>query len=151
VTAETGPLGVVLTQVAVAQGLAAACALGKVPVDVVPSPIGAFAVCRDTDEDGPAQAAAVISQLLKQIPVVLIERRDGQVSASRWELGERVSELAPGLMLDGAPDELEDLMLGTRTVADFAGVVSSVGMSRWKALRVLAGAARSSRRARPKR
>lgn len=147
-TAETGPLAVVLTQVAVAEGLAAACALGKVPVDVVPSPIGAFAVCRETDEDGAAKAAAVISQLLKQIPVVLIERRDGQVSASRWELGERVSDLAAGLMLDGAPDELEDLMLGTRTVADFDGVVSSVGMSRLKAVRLLAGAARRARRTR---
>jgi hypothetical protein len=148
VTAETGPLAVVLTQVAVAEGLTAACALGKVPVDVVPSPIGAFAVCRETDEDGAAKAAAVISQLLKQIPVVLIERRDGQVSASRWELGERVSDLAAGLMLDGAPDELEDLMLGTRTVADFDGVVSSVGMSRLKAVRLLAGAARRARRTR---
>lgn len=147
-TAETGPLAVVLTQVAVAEGLAAACTLGKVPVDVVPSPIGAFAVCRETDEDGAAKAAAVISQLLKQIPVVLIERRDGQVSASRWELGERVSDLAAGLMLDGAPDELEDLMLGTRTVADFDGVVSSVGMSRLKAVRLLAGAARRARRTR---
>ena len=147
-TAETGPLAVVLTQVAVAEGLAAACALGKVAVDVVPSPIGAFAVCRETDEDGAAKAAAVISQLLKQIPVVLIERRDGQVSASRWELGERVSDLAAGLMLDGAPDELEDLMLGTRTVVDFDGVVSSVGMSRLKAVRLLAGAARRAKRAR---
>jgi hypothetical protein len=79
---------------------------------------------------------------------VLIERRDGQVSASRWELGERVADLVPGLMLDGAPDELEDLMLGTRTVADFDGVVSSVGMSRLKAMRVLAGAARRAKRAR---
>jgi len=148
VTAETGPLAVVLTQVAVAEGLAAACALGKVAVDVVPSPIGAFAVCRDPDEDGAAQAAGVISQLLKQIPAVLIERRDGQVSASRWELGERVADLVPGLMLDGAPDELEDLMLGTRTVADFDGVVSSVGMSRLKAMWVLAGAARHAKRAR---
>ena len=147
-TAETGPLAVVLTQVAVAEGLAAACALGKVAVDVVPSPIGAFAVCREADEDGAAKAAAVISQLLKQIPVVLIERRDGQVSASRWELGERVSDLAAGLMLDGAPDELEDLMLGTRTVADFDGVVSSVGMSRLKAVRLLAGAARRASRTR---
>jgi len=49
-------------------------------------------------------------------------------------------------MLDGAPDELEDLMLGTRTVADFDGVVSSVGMSRLKAMRVLASAARRARR-----
>ena len=147
-TAETGPLVVVLTQVAVAEGLAAACALGKVAVDVVPSPIGAFALCRDTDEDGAAKAAGVISQLLKQIPVVLIERRDGQVSASRWELGVRVSDLVPGLMLDGAPDELLDLMLGTRTVADFDGVVSSVGMSRLKAVRVLAGAVRRAKRAR---
>lgn len=147
-TAETGPLAVVLTQVTVAEGLAAACALGKVAVDVVPSPIGAFAVCRDTDEDGAAKAAGVISQLLKQIPVVLIERRDGQLSASRWELGERVSDFAAGLMLDGAPDELEDLMLGTRTVADLDGVVSSVGMSRLKAVRLLAGAAWRANRTR---
>ena len=147
-SADTRPLALVLTQVAVADGLAAACALGKVPIDAVPSPIGAFAVCRDVDGDGPARAATIISQLLKQIPVVLVERRDGLVTASRWEMGQRVGDLAPGLMLDGAPPELEDLMLGTRTLAELDGVVSSTTMSRWKAMRILARAARRGRRSR---
>ena len=43
-------------------------------------------------------------------------------------------------------DVLEDLLLGTVVAADVPGVVSSVGLSRFRALRMLAASARANRR-----
>ena len=143
-----GEVGValVVTPVANAQALAATCAIAKVAADVVPSPVGALAVCRVTAGTGPADAAGAVSQLLRGVPLVLLESREGQITASRWLDGARGDDLAPGLVLNDAPEVLEDLVLGTTTPADLDGVVSSVGMSRLKAMRVLASAARAARR-----
>lgn len=139
-------VAVVLTQVAVAEGLAAACAMSTVPVDAVPTDIGAVAVCRATGPGEPERAAQVISQLLKNTPVVLVRHQAGQMTASRWTAGSEGEEIAAALMLDGAPAVVEQLLLGLSTAEDQPGVVSSVGMSRWRATRILAAAARAGRR-----
>ncbi|GEL94219.1 hypothetical protein [Cellulomonas composti] len=133
---ETPSVALVVTQVAVADPLAAACALAGVDVDAVPSQVGAIAVLRD-----PAAAlagAAAISKLLRTLPVVLLERREGQISASRWIGGTRDDDLPPGLVLADSPALLEDLLLGETAAASAPGSVTSVGMSRWKAMRTLA-------------
>ncbi|HWS59240.1 MAG TPA: hypothetical protein VN257_11920 [Actinotalea sp.] len=144
---EAPGVAVVLTQVARAEALAAACAIGKVPVDAVPTPIGAVAVCRDGAPGAPEEAARVISKLLAHSPVVLVVERAGQLTASRWSQGEHDEDLAAGLFLDGAPPQVEALLLGTSRAGDLPGTVSSVGLSRWRATRVLAAAARDGRRA----
>ena len=138
-------VAVVVTPVAAPGPLAATCAMAGVPVDVVPSTVGALAVCRESSGLGPRQAAVAISRLLKGVPVVLLEKSGGRVAASRWMDGEQGEDLAAGLVLSGAPDVLEDLLLGTTTPADVDGVVSSVGLSRFRALRMLAASARANR------
>ena len=142
---SAGPpsVALVVTQVAAPGPLAAACALASVGVDAVPSPVGAIAVLRDPAAAG--AGAAAISQLLRQLPVVLLERHEGQITATRWTNGERGDELPPGLVLSDAPAVLEDLLLGSVAVADLDGVVTSVGLSRWKAMRLLASSARRQR------
>ena len=140
------PRAVVLTQVAVAEGLAAACAMSKVPVDAVPSEIGALAVCRSTASGEPERAAEVISRLLRNTPVVLLVQREGHMTAVRWTGGQQGEEVSPVLMLDGAPSIIEELLLGQVEPADVPGVCTSVGMSRLRAARVLATAARAARR-----
>jgi hypothetical protein len=96
----------------------------------------------------PATLAQSVSTLVKTVPLILVESSAGQITASQWQAGERTSDLAPGLVLDGAPHEFEDLLLGTTSVGDLDGVVSSSGMSRWKAVRSLAapGGRRGGRR-----
>lgn len=143
---ELAPAAVLLTQVSVPEGLAAACAMSKVPVDAVPTPIGAVAVCRNTAVGEPELVAQVVSKLLQNTRVVLITQRDGQLTAGRWDSGRQEEEIAPGLLLDGAPSEVEQLLTGQVQAADLPGVVSSVGMSRFRAMRVLAAAARAGRR-----
>lgn len=146
-TPPTPPaVALVVTPVAAPGPLAATCAMAKVDVDVVPSDVGAIAVCRDTTGTAPRDAAVAVSRLLKGVPVVLLQKAEGRATASRWLDGEQGEKLAAGLVLSGAPDVLEDLLLGTVTAADVPGVVSSVGMSRFRALRLLAASARANRR-----
>jgi len=146
--AGQAPLALVLTQVADAEPLAAACALAGVPIDAVPTPVGAVAVCREIGPGEPERAAEAISRLLQNTPVLLVVRRDGALVATRWTGGAAAAEVAPGLLLDGAPAEVEGLLVGTVAAADLPGVVSSVGLGRWRATRLLAGAARRARRGR---
>lgn len=136
-------VAIVVTQVAGARPLAAACSLAGVDVDAVPSPVGALAVLRETgDATRTATAAEAISKLLRASPVILLDRRGGRISASRWQEGRREDDLAPGLVLSGAPDVLEDLLVGGKPVTEVEGVESSVGMSRWAAMRALSAGRR---------
>lgn len=132
-------IAIILTQVATAEALAAACAMNKLVVDAVSSPLGAYAICRDTSAQAPAELARAVSALVKSVPLILFEAAGGQVKASQWQAGQRLGDMPAALVLDGAPHEFEDLLLGTTTVHDLPGVVSSAGMSRWKAMRALAG------------
>ena len=143
---ELPAAAVVLTQVAVPEALAAACALQQLRVDVVPTPIGALAWCHDTGEGAPAAVARAVSALLPAVPVLLLTQRDGQISASRWSAGAQGAAMSPGLVLDGAPEVVEQLLLARTTTTEQPGVVSSVGMSRWRATRTLAAVSRATRR-----
>lgn len=136
-------VAVVVTQVAGAKALAAACSLAGVDVDAVPSPVGALAVLRDTtDAATTARAAEALSRMLRGSPVILLDRRGGRIAASRWSAGEREDDLAAGLVLSGAPSVLEDVLVGGTPAAEVDGVETSVGMSRWAAMRALGGGRR---------
>ena len=138
--AEDPSVVLVITQVAAPAPLAAACAIAKVEVDVVPTAIGAIAALRDPR--AAADGAAAISKLLRAVPVILLERREGQITASRWAGGERDGDLPAGLVLSDAPAVLEDLLLGAVQAGEVEGVVTSVGMSRWQAMRTIAASAK---------
>lgn len=139
-------VALIITQIAAAEPLAAACALAKVPVDAFVTQIGAIASCRDLADGGPGRAARAISELVKDIPIILIERREGQLSASRWQHGKREADLPAGLVLDGAPSLLEELLTQEITINDVDDVVTSVGISRFKALRQLTAIARRAKK-----
>lgn len=147
-TAGEPVVAVVLTQVADAEPLAAACALAGLGVDAVPTPVGAMAVCRALAPGEPEQAAEAVSRLLATTPVLLVVRRDGRLTATRWSDGTPSAQVAPGLVLDGLPREVEGVVLGTVGLDELDGVVTSVGLSRWRATRLLARSARARRRSR---
>lgn len=140
---EEPVVAILVTQVAGARPLAAACSLAGVDVDAVASPVGALAVLRDTrDAATTAEAAAAVSGMLRASPVVLLDRRAGRIAASRWVAGEREDDLPPGLVMSGAPEVLDDLLVGGKPVAEVEGVETSVGMTRWAAMRALSGGRR---------
>lgn len=142
-------VAVVLTQVVVPQALAAACALEAIPVDVAPTEVGCVAVCRSAAPGDPEAAARAISSALANTstPVILAVQRGGQMTATRWECGEEKENRPAALVLADVPAEVEGLLLGTVCVNDLPGVVTSAGVSRWGAARMLAGAARAGRAA----
>ncbi len=128
---------VLLTQVAAATPLAAVCALSDVPADALDTPVGALAVLRDTTSG--RRAAAAVSRLLQGTPVVLLERRAGRVTTTRYVRGADEGEIAAGLVLAEGPPVLEDLMLGDAGPDVLSGAVDSTGISRFRAMRLLAG------------
>ena len=142
------PAAVVLTQVAVPEVVAAACAGERIEVDVAPTAIGCVAVLRSPAGDAPQAAARVISRSLARrgTPAVLLVQRDGRMEASMWRAGAPERTLAPGLALEGTPAEVEGILLGTTSVADLAGVVTSAGVGRLGALRMVARGLRRGRR-----
>lgn len=142
---ETRKVAVVLTRLASAEALAATCALHKIIVDAVSSSVGAYAVCREVTGESPALLAAAVSNMVKSVPIMLFEATGSHIAASRWQGGELIEEVPAALVLGSVPNEVEDLLLGAVTVAELPGVVTSQGLSRWKALRTLAALGRASR------
>lgn len=136
---------VLLTQVALAEHLAAACRVAGVGVVAVPSDIGAVAVCHDADGDAPEQAARTVSQVLANTLVVCLVQRGGRMTATRWSQGERGEDVSALLLLDGAPAFVESVLLGQAEATELPGAVDSSSFSRWRAVRTLARAARARR------
>jgi hypothetical protein len=141
-------LAVLITQIAGAEPLAAACALAEIDADAVPTEVGALAVLRDRTGDAPDRAASAISQLVRGVPLVLATRRGEQLTCVRYQDGRSEGTLAPGLVLGGAPETLEDLLTGAIGAGDLSDVVPSSSIGRLKAMRMLTGAARRARKKR---
>lgn len=135
-----------ITQIAGAEPLAAASSLAQLDLDAVPTSVGAVGVLKELAGDAPEHAAAAISQLVRGVPLVLVTRTGEQMTAVRFADGVRGDELAPGLVLGGAPEEVVDLLTGATSVADLDGVVGSTSISRFKAVRMLTSAARKARK-----
>ncbi|MCM3661861.1 hypothetical protein M3148_12800 [Georgenia satyanarayanai] len=111
-----------------------------------------------TGEEVPAAADEVARTLsrLTKAGVVLItaslaqdagfERGlSGQLTARRYAGGERGEDVAVGLVLAGADDVVEDLVLGRVRVTDVPGHARSGDLPRWKAARMFAKGLRKPR------
>ena len=134
ITGDSFELAVLLTPVADAKALAAACALVGLEVIAVPNPTGAVAVLRNTAGDAPERAAAALSGLLPSFPVLLITKATGQLNAIRYVGGQPPQEVPAGLVVAGASGVVEDLIIGQTTPESVPGAVSSKGVSRTKAM-----------------
>jgi len=165
---EVPAVAVVLTPVASAPALAGLCAMSDVDVHVVPSWSGAVAVVElerpepagdwdigellaATGEQVPPQADEVAKALsrLTKTGVVLItaslttdsgveQGLSGQLTAWRYAGGEQGEQVAVGLVLAGADDVVEDIVLGRVRVTDVPGHQRSGDLPRWKAARMFA-------------
>ena len=101
------------------------------------------------DDDVPAEARELAARIshLTRVGVVLVTARltedgglepglSGQISAQRYLGGEPGEDLAAGLVLAGADDVVEDLLLGRRAVTDVPGHVSSRDAGRLRGRRL---------------
>lgn len=162
----TPPLALVLTPVASAPALAGLCAMAGIDVHVVPSTAGAIAGIelqpREPSQDwdigdiigSPAippeadELARKLSTLAKTGVVLLTgslsaaeqsgEQLAGQLSALRYEAGEPAEEVPVGLLLAGADDIVEELILRQVALSEVPGHQRSGDLPRWKAARMFA-------------
>ncbi len=108
---------VLITQLGAAELLAALCALSDISARCIGSEIGAVAVIRNLDGDGPEAAAREITTVVSGLSVVLAVNRADKISSHLWMDGKEGQEFAPPVMLMSAPEFVEDLLIGSTTVA----------------------------------
>ncbi|TRW44885.1 hypothetical protein FJ693_11765 [Georgenia yuyongxinii] len=155
-----------LTPVASAPALAGLCAMSGIDVDVVPTTSGAVAVleiaAREKDEwdigelvgeaGGPslppeAEDLAANLSRMSRAGVVLMTAElatdvgiesglSGHIHARRYIGGEPDGDVPAGLVLAGADQVVEDLILGRVRAADVNGHQRSGTIPRWKAARM---------------
>lgn len=143
-----------LTPIQNGKVLAAICALNGAKCDVIEVPQGTFAVLVDESEGAGDRAATAVTALHREIVLLAMERRGGQVTVTRWARGERGADVPPGLALDQAPGGVQRLMLGSATIEDLlAEDPSKVYRGRtgrfrafWRLRRLAAAAKREQRR-----
>ncbi len=144
-------LACILTPVASAQALAGLASLSGLNVQVTATSTGAAAWLELTQApdpleelggEPPAAADHVAGELsrLTHTPVVLLvsnlnEPDSGTMGAWKYEEGQRVAALSPGLVLSGVDAQVEEVLLG---VSELDETLSSADLPRWKALRMFA-------------
>ena len=132
-------LAVLITYIAKAEALAAALAIAEIDAVAVPVTGGAaVAVLRDLAGDAPVQAAIALSKLVPVAPFMLVTRAAGQLECQRYHAGIAGENVPAGLIVAGAPDVVEDLLIGAVDVADLDGTIESKSISKGKAIRTLA-------------
>jgi hypothetical protein len=139
-----------LTPILDGEALAAICALSGCPCDVIAFKQGSLAVMAD-DQEGMADLAAErVGAVLRDVSLLAMERRDGQLSIVAWKGGVRGEELPPGLALDRAPEAVVALMTGAMTIEQLIehvpDRVHSGRMGRRQASKVLRRALREGMR-----
>ena len=121
--------------------LAATCAIAKVEVDVVPTSIGAIAVLRDPRAAadgcrGDLEAAAARSRSCCS------SGARGRSPRRAGSAGSATATCPPGSCSPTRPPSWRTCCSGRCRRASVEGVVTSVGMSRWQALRMIASSAK---------
>ena len=142
ITGDAVELAVILTPVADAKALAAACALVGLDATAIPNPSGAVAVIKNTKGDAPEKAVLALSGLLPSFPLLLMTKANGQLNAVRYVGSQPPQEVPAGLVVAGASGVVEDLIISAVTPDAIPGAVSSVGVSRTKAMMWLSKIAR---------
>ena len=96
------------------------------------------------------QAATAVTAIQRDIILLTMERRDGQITVRRWAKGVKGEEIAPGLALDEAPEVVRGIMTGATTVEALADdqpdAVIRGRMGRVKAFRTLRKLTKETRR-----
>lgn len=135
-------LAMLITRVAFPTALAGACALADVAAEVVGTEAGAVALLHDIDGDAPEQAAAAITKVVAGVPALLVMKFEGQITVTQYLDGVDAGRLPPAVVLTSAAELVEELIVGAVKPSDVPGAVSSVGLSKVKAMRMIAEAAR---------
>jgi hypothetical protein len=140
------PVAVVVTPLAAADVLAGSLRLAGAPLPpgTVVAPTGGGAVAAALVDPHAAQALVEgVSRVLRDVPVVLLTRHAGRLSATRWSSGRAGESLTPGLVMTTLDDAVEALLLGRTAPAQATGAIEVARLGRWRAARMVAATRRS--------
>jgi hypothetical protein len=139
------PVAVVVTPLAAADVLAGSLRLAgaALPAGTVVAPTGGGAVVAAAlDQDAAQSLAEGVSRVLRDVPVLLLTRQAGRLSATRWSGGRAGESLTPGLVVATLDDAVEALLLGRTAPARATGAIDVARLGRWRAARMVATARR---------
>lgn len=135
-------LAILITRLAFPGALAGACALAGIEADAVGTEGGAVALLHKIDDEAPEQAGQLLSSVVRGVPLLLVTKAEGQISVTQFLDGKDIGPLPPGVVLTTAPELVEDLIIGVVKPSAVPGTVSSVGISKVKALKLIADSSR---------
>ncbi len=139
----------VFTPVGDQRVLAAVMAMGGCKGRVILTSGGAFGVLDDASDEMAAKVGQVVSNFVKTMPVVVLDRKDGQITAIEWRAGARGEALPPGLALDNAPGVVLSVMSGSQDFDEVAALhedkVADARLSQGKAFRSLRAVAQEAK------
>ena len=149
--APSGAVAALMTPLPKAKPVAAMCALYGVKGTVLETSAGALVLLEDSSPETLHTAASVISKVTKAMPLLAMERRDGQITIWKYADGTQGETMPPGLALNDAPGVLTSLLTGTQTMEQIAAThedkVASANMGRFAAFWQLRKLARAAKRA----
>lgn len=134
---------------------AALCQLNGFAASVLETAAGTLAILDDTSEGRGAKAGEVVSVYARDMHVMVLDRRGGQLSAELYYAGHHVKSLPAGLALSDAPGVVLSLASGAQTIDDIAQThpdkVFRAQGSRWSAFWQLQKLGREGRKELAKR
>lgn len=123
------------------QVLAALCQLNRLPCRTLENSAGTIAVFDDTSRETGEKAGKAISAHARGLQVVVLDRRDGQLTVDLYKGGAKTKSLAPGLALSDAPGVVLSLASGGQSLDEVAAThpekVFEGRGGRWAAFRAL--------------
>ena len=133
--------------------LGALCELNGLKGRVLENAAGTLAVLDVHTPHAAVTAGRVISTYARGVQVLILDRRDGQLTVTLWRDGERQRDLPPGLVLADAPGVVLSLASGAQTMEDIAAThpdkVFEARRSRWSGFWALQRLARQAKREAP--
>lgn len=138
-------VAVVLTQIATPDVAVAIAALAKMPIKVKASAIGAYLLF-DATEIAPEVVLKHFSGNIRDTLFIHLSNDDAFVKAESWQNALLVEELPAALVMGGTPHEIEDLILGQKSLDDLTDVLDACKVSRFKAGRTLIKVAREAKK-----
>jgi len=130
--------------------MAALCQLNGLKARVLETAAGTLSVLDDNAPGAGTKAGEVVSVYAKHLQVLVLDRRDGQMTVDMFQAGRHVKSLPPGLALSDAPGVLLSLATGGQTMDDLVAThpdkVFVARGSKWSAFWALQRLGREGRR-----
>ena len=130
--------------------MAALCQLNGLKGRVLETAAGTLSVLDDQAPGAAAKAGEVVSVYAKHLQVLVLDRRDGQLTVDLFQAGRHMKSLPPGLALSDAPGVLLSLASGGQTMDDLVAThpdkVFEARGSKWSAFWALQKLGREGRK-----